>query len=166
MPERRIDHATRKRVSEMSQEEMTRALLTSEKTGLPNRRALDEAKPATVVAMADLDGLKALNDRFGYSAGDVLINRLAEILVSVGLDAYHDKGDEFVCRGSSFQELNTKLSKAQRTIRDQPFVVPSLEGRIVTINGADFCFGIGTNLEEAEKSLKHQKELRKASRTV
>ena len=51
----------------------------------------------------------------------------------------------------------------QRVLRDQPFVVSSLEGRLVTVNGADFCFGIGTNLEEAEVSLKNQKELRKTS---
>jgi len=166
MAERRIDHATRKRVSEMSQEEMRRALLTSEKTGLPNKRAFDESQPPAAVAMIDINGLKVLNDRFGYSAGDVLISRMAEILVSNGLDAYHDKGDEFICRGESFQELNTKLSAARRILNDQPFVVPSLNERIVTINSADFCFGIGTNLKEAEKSLKHQKELRKASRSL
>ncbi len=37
-------------------------------------------------------------------------------------------------------------------------------GRITTIPGADFCFGIGTDLKEAEVSLKRQKEIRKASR--
>jgi predicted signal transduction protein with EAL and GGDEF domain len=163
MQERRTDHLTRKRVSAMSPEEMRRALLTSEKTGLPNRRAFDEGKATPFVAMTDLDGLKFLNDRFGYSAGDVLINRFAEILVSTDLDAYHDKGDEFVCKGESFRDLNAKLSQAQRVLRDQPFVVSSLEGRLVTVNGADFCFGIGTNLEEAEVSLKNQKELRKTS---
>jgi predicted signal transduction protein with EAL and GGDEF domain len=164
MQERRTDHLTRKRVSEMSPEEMRAALLTSEKTGLPNRRAFDEGKTAPFVAMTDLDRLKTLNDRFGYSAGDVLINRFAEILVSTGLYAYHDKGDEFICKGQSFQDLNGKLSEAQRVLRDQPFVVLSLDGRLVTVNGADFCFGICTNLEEAEVSLKNQKELRKASR--
>jgi GGDEF domain-containing protein len=164
MQERRTDHLTRKRVSEMSPEEMRRALLTSEKTGLPNRRAFDEGKATPFVAMTDLDGLKNLNDRFGYSAGDVLINRFAEILLSTGLDAYHDKGDEFICKGESFRDLSAKLSQAQRVLRDQPFVVSSLEGRLVTVDGADFCFGIGSNLEEAEGSLKNQKELRKTSR--
>ena len=36
-----------------------------------------------------------------------------------------------------------------------------MDGRIATIEGADFCFGIGTSIKEAERSLKHQKELRK-----
>lgn len=99
MIERRIDHATRKRVSEMSLEEMRRALLISEKTGLPNRRAFDEGQPSAFVAMSDVNGLKALNDKLGYAAGDILIRSFADLLESLGLDAYHDKGDEFLCVG-------------------------------------------------------------------
>ncbi|MFY9560290.1 MAG: hypothetical protein WAQ52_08670 [Terriglobales bacterium] len=164
MTERRIDHVTRKRVSEMSQEEMRRALLVSDKTGLPNKRAFDEGEASPFVAMSDVNGLKTLNDQAGYTAGDILIGRFADVLVSVGLDAYHDKGDEFLCKGKSYQELNQKLSHAQSLLREQPFAVCSVDGRITTLPGADFCFGIGTNLVEAERSLKHQKELRKASR--
>jgi GGDEF domain-containing protein len=164
MIDRRIDHARRKRVSEMSPEEMRQALLVSEKTGLPNRRAFDESRASAWVAMCDVNGLKSLNDGFGYSAGDILIRRLAEVLVGVGLDAYHDKGDEFLCRGDSYQELNHKLSLAQNSLHQQPFIVCGLDGRITSVPGADFCFGIGTNLEEAERSLKHQKELRKLQR--
>jgi GGDEF domain-containing protein len=163
MIERRTDHLTRKRVSEMSPEEMRIALLVSAKTGLPNRRAFDEGETTPFVAMIDVNGLKGLNDVFGYSAGDVLICRLADVLRQVGLDAYHDKGDEFLTRGKSYQDLNGKLSEALRLLRNQPFAVSGLDGRIMTIEGADFCFGIGTNLQEAEKSLKHQKELRKVA---
>jgi GGDEF domain-containing protein len=165
MTERRTDHLTRKRVEQMSPEEMRRALLISDKTGLPNRRSFDEGPVSPLVAMSDVNGLKALNDEFGYSAGDTLIRRFAEVLISVGLDAYHDKGDEFLCKGKSYQELNNKLSQAQRILIQEPFPVLAVDGgRITTIPGADFCFGIGTDLKEAEVSLKHQKDLRKASR--
>lgn len=115
--------------------------------------------------MSDVNGLKALNDQFGYAAGDTLIRRFAEVLVSVGLDAYHDKGDEFLCKGETFVELVNKLSKAQGILRQQPFPVLGVDGgRITTIPGADFCFGIGPDVKEAEVRLKHQKELRKALR--
>lgn len=106
--ERRIDHLTRKRIAEMSSEEMRRALLVSDKTGLPNRRAFDEGEISPWVAMSDVNGLKALNDKFGYYAGDVLICRFADVLIDVGLDAYHDKGDEFLCKGKSFRELKIR----------------------------------------------------------
>jgi GGDEF domain-containing protein len=161
MIERRIDHVTRKRVAEMSPEEMRVALLVSAKTGLPNRRAFDESAPSPFVAMSDVNGLKALNENFSYSAGDILIRRFAEVLTSVGLDAYHNHGDEFLCKGESFQDLNLKLTQAQQLLREEPFAVCGLDSRITTIEGADFCFGIGIDLNEAEASLKRQKELLK-----
>ena len=52
--ERRVALEERRRVAEMSPEEMRRELLTSEVTGLPNRRAFDEAGVASAVAMPDL----------------------------------------------------------------------------------------------------------------
>ena len=148
----------------MSPEEMRRALLTDPKTGMPNRRAFDEGETSPYVAMADVNGLKALNDRFGYAAGDVLIQRFADTVVEVGLDAYHDKGDEFLFKGKSFRDLNQKLSEALRLLKTQPFAVCGLDGRVTTIGGIGFCFGIGMNLEEAEQSLKRQKELAKLSK--
>ncbi len=157
MLERRVDHITRKRVSQMSAEEMRSMLLTSEKTGLPNRRAFDEAGKSSFVAMADVNGLKGLNDRFGYSAGDELIYRFAQTLIEVGLDAYHEKGDEFLCRGESYQDLRQKLSRAQYLMRTRSFVVRSLDGSYMTVAGSDFCFGIATSQAKAEKALKHEK---------
>jgi GGDEF domain-containing protein len=164
MIERRVDSLTRKRVAEMSSEEMKRALLTSQKTGLPNRRAFDEGEPSPWVAMSDVNGLKELNDHFGYSAGDTLISRFAEAVIASGLDAYHNQGDEFLFKGKSYRELNETLGEVQRLLKTQPFAVQGLDGRITSISGADFCFGIGTTLDEAERSLKHQKELRKIER--
>jgi GGDEF domain-containing protein len=164
MVERRIDHAKRKRVAEMSPEEMRHALLVSEKTGLPNKRAFDEAESSAWVGMGDVDGLKRLNDTYGYEAGDTLIQRLADVFCEVELDAYHDKGDEFIFRGQSFNDLNEKLRKAERVLKDQSFVVHTMSDTIKPISGTWFSYGIGTNLKEAEKSLKHQKEIRKIDR--
>lgn len=64
---------------------MLHALLVSEKTDLPNKRAFEEGVASPFVAMCDVNGLKALNDGFGYVAGDILIKRFAETLVSVGV---------------------------------------------------------------------------------
>lgn len=38
---------------------MRQELLTSEVTGLPNRRAFEEKRSAIAVAISDVDGLKA-----------------------------------------------------------------------------------------------------------
>lgn len=164
MDDRRVDYVRRKRVAEMSPDEMRQALLVSEKTGLPNRRAFDEGAASEWVAMVDVNGLKRFNDEYGYKAGDLLITRVAEELVGAGLETYHDKGDEFLCRGSSYQELRDKLGQARTWLKEQPFAVMCLNERLTTVTGADFCYGIGTNLQEAERSLKNQKEAQGASR--
>ena len=91
MVERRVDHAKRKRVAEMSPEEMRTALRVSEKTGLPNKLAYDEAEPSEWVRYGDVGGLKRLNDQYGYAARDALIERLAAVFLEVELDAHTTK---------------------------------------------------------------------------
>ena len=132
-------------------EPVRRVVLISPLTGLPNRHAFDEGKASPFVAIADVDLMRVFNDFYGQIAGDALLRRLAQILTGVGLDAYHHQGDEFLCKGESREELNAKLSQARQTFRE-PFQVYA-EGRIQTIEGTDFSFGIGTSLEEGDAAL-------------
>lgn len=119
-----------------------RVILISALTGLPNRQVFDEAKPSPFVAIANVDFMKAFSEVFGPIAGDMLVRRLAKIFSGVGLNAYHFGADEFVCTGESHEELSAKLSEARQIFR-QPFQLYA-EGRIQTIAGTDFAFGIGT----------------------
>jgi diguanylate cyclase (GGDEF)-like protein len=71
-------------------------------TGLGNRRslevALDAAAGPHAVVLFDLDGFKLYNDTFGHPAGDLLLRRIADLLVAaLGGDggAYRVGGDEF-----------------------------------------------------------------------
>jgi two-component system, cell cycle response regulator len=76
-------------------------------TGLGNRRALaaalerrleDEPPQPMILALFDLDGFKNYNDSFGHSAGDALLQRLADALATVIAGrggAYRMGGDEF-----------------------------------------------------------------------
>ena len=76
-------------------------------TGLNNRRCFDERLPAfdipgnlpLSVIFADINGLKMTNDIFGHSAGDMLIEKSAEILQQVCRKedlAARTGGDEFI----------------------------------------------------------------------
>lgn len=162
-PERRTDLATRKTVAEMTPEERAQALLTSDKTGLPNRRAFEESQPAKAVAMSDADGLKAVNDKFGYSAGDALLKAKADALQEAGVDAYHDKGDEFLYRGDSPADLQAKLDNAREILRNKVISVEMKDGRVLQFKGADFSYGTGQDLQTAETGLKANKAQREAA---
>jgi GGDEF domain-containing protein len=160
--ERRVALERRRRVAEMSREEMQRELLTSEVTGLPNRRAFDEAGVALAVAMCDVDGLKALN-KHGYEIGNAVLRTMADALCEAGLEAYHDKGDEFLCRDNDKKQLNAKLQRAKAILRGRTIPVQRADGSNVSIRGADFSYGVGKDLNEAELRLKSDKTCRQNS---
>jgi GGDEF domain-containing protein/predicted protein tyrosine phosphatase len=124
-------------------------------TGLPNRQAFDDGKPSPFVAVADVDMMKLFNNSYGSIAGDAVLRRLAKILVLAGLDAYHQQGDEFLCKGESREELHAKLLGARQNFKD-PFEVYA-EGRIQTLEETDFSFAIGATVEEALASLRRAK---------
>jgi GGDEF domain-containing protein/predicted protein tyrosine phosphatase len=132
------------------------ALLISALTGLPNRQAFEEGKASPFVAIAEIDLMVVFSDCYGRIAGDALLRRLGKVLISVGLDAYHHHGDRFLCKGESREELSAKLSQA-RQIFGEPFQVYAV-GRIQSIAGADFSFGIGTTSEEEEAALRKAKQ--------
>ena len=157
--ERRVALGERGRVDDMSPEEMRRALLMSEVTGLPNRRAFDEAGRAAAVAMSDVDALNALN-KFGYDAGNALLRAKADALREAGLDAYHDKGDEYLCRGDSTEDLQAKLERARAILRERTVIVKRPDGSRLSFTGADFSFGAGTDIAEAELLLRRHKSHR------
>jgi GGDEF domain-containing protein len=154
--DRRVALEKRRRVAEMSPAEMRRELLTSEVTGLPNRRAFGEAGLALAVAISDVDGLKALN-KYGYEAGNAVLKAKADALRRAGLEAYHDKGDEFLCRGNQIKQLLAKLERARAILRACAIVVERLDGSTLNIIGADFSYGVGKNIDEAEFDLRSHK---------
>ncbi len=97
--------------------------LTDSLSGLPNRRALRTELQARLarneplaLAMLDLDGFKAVNDRFGHLAGDRLINEVSALLQSkVGAKGKVARlgGDEFAIMlvGPSSRDMIEALAK-------------------------------------------------------
>lgn len=163
--DRRVDVTTRQKVTEMSPDEMRKTLLTSDKVDLPNRRAFEESN-SPVVGMSDADALKAFNDTHGYEAGDALLKAKAEALQKAGVEAYHDKGDEFLYRANSPEELRTGLEKAREIFKNSWFEHTLPDGTVKTFKGTDFSYGIGKELNQAENGLKAAKAARKAAGTA
>ncbi|HEV7523016.1 MAG TPA: 2'-5' RNA ligase family protein [Candidatus Angelobacter sp.] len=178
-PERRRDAETRKRLEQMSPEEKDAeiASLRAERTTakldnsdgtftklpIPSAVAFHEAPPSKAVGMSDADGLKAVNDKYGYKAGNALLLAKAEALKEAGLDAYHQKGDEFLGRGDSTEDVKAKFEKARDILRNREFTVTDADGKQVTMRGVDFSYGTGKDLAEAQAGLHVHKAERKAA---
>ncbi len=129
--------------------EEAKATISVHRPVLPARQIVEHVKPVLLIsALTGLPNRQAFDEGI---AGDALLRRLAKILISVGLDTYHDRGSKFLCKGESRQEVNAKLSQARQIFRE-PFQVYA-DGRIQTIEETGFSFGIGTSPEEGEAAL-------------
>ncbi len=99
----------------VSRAEFERLSQTDALSGLANRRAfndaLDTVEGEASLAIIDIDRFKAINDRFGHHAGDMVIRGVSDILSEV----FHDcrvvarlGGEEFgviICGGGIAQRL-------------------------------------------------------------
>jgi diguanylate cyclase len=129
-------------------------------TGLPNRRGLRQRLEASLpgcapgrlgaLFMVDLDGFKAVNDRLGHDAGDLLLKAVAErlrTLVRAGDSVARLGGDEFVICADTLpgageaQRLGEKFAQAFRapfSIDGQPCEVGLTVGyALAPLDGSD-----------------------------
>jgi diguanylate cyclase (GGDEF)-like protein/putative nucleotidyltransferase with HDIG domain len=155
--------------------------LTDLLTGLPNARALryrfeEEADRARrhrdtfSVMMMDLDGFKAVNDKFGHQAGDQLLRELSVLLLSHIRSAdfvSRYAGDEFVAILQVGQEEVQELSqRIQRAIDRHDFGFQGTKLFIGLSVGSGTFGGDGETLDEvllaADRAMYADKARRKA----
>ena len=133
-------------------------------TGLPNRRALAEALERTIarsqrsgmplaVLALDLDGFKAINDRYGHPAGDATLlevsDRLRQIIRRSDFVARLG-GDEFAVIAS---ELNgpapvSRLARRIGAALSTPIALRDAVAEIAVSIGVAFYPGDGETTEE------------------
>jgi diguanylate cyclase (GGDEF)-like protein len=106
-----------------------RMAFLDELTGLPGRRALGDRLAqlgsAYVVAMADVDHFKKLNDTYGHDVGDDCLRMVAGKLSQVGGggEAFRYGGEEFavVFAGRTVGEALPSLEALRAAIEGTPF---------------------------------------------
>ena len=103
-------------------------------SGLPNRRALDEAlarlSGSFAVAMIDIDHFKRFNDTHGHAAGDLVLKAIGPQLRKIrGGHAYRYGGEEFCvlfsgaqCRGAAaaLEAARSRVEQGRVRIRSAP----------------------------------------------
>lgn len=163
LSERRGNGESRKRVSDMTPEELAAALLTDELTGLGNRRAYEEAPKRAVQASLDADGLKWINDVLGHKHGDELLKVMGQALREEGIEAYHVSGDEFYAQFDSGSDAHKALARVRARLAGMTIVATAPDGSSVEKTGVTFSYGTGKDLTAAEAGLQRDKLAREAS---
>jgi len=110
-----------------------RMAFRDELTGLPGRRALDEALKAVgrhyAVAMVDIDRFKQLNDEHGHPVGDQVLRLVASRLARVGGGGrvFRYGGEEFTVLfpGRSAEEAIPRLEAVRAEIEDYRMAIRS-----------------------------------------
>lgn len=161
--ERRQDIAKRKSVSEMTPDEMRKALLTDDITGLGNRRAYNESVKKPYQASLDIDSLKWVNDNLGHEAGDKLIQSLGKALKEEGIDAYHLSGDEFAAQFDNDAVGSKALERVRNRLKEATITAVTPDGTVITKKGVEFSHGIAKTIEDADGKLRADKSAREAS---
>ncbi len=110
-------------------EDSYRLAFHDELTGLPGRRALDEAMLSLggvyTIAMVDIDHFKNFNDRHGHDAGDQVLRMVADELAKTGGGGrvYRYGGEEFTILypGSAVADLRAELDGVRAAIAGRSF---------------------------------------------
>lgn len=161
--DRRVDAQRRKRIAEMTPEEMVHELKTSEATGLPNKRAYDESQDQRkpVQSSIDIDGLKWVNDNMGHPAGDALLRAVGDAFIASNASAYHLHGDEFALEANTEAEAEAKLAEVADILKDATLEYTTPDGQVIRKRGIEFSHGLGRTLADAEPKLQESKAERR-----
>jgi len=132
-------------------------------TGLPNRlllrdslrsglRSAQEAASQLAIHYLDLDGFKAINDRYGHPAGDRMLVEVAERLNSIVRSedvACRLGGDEFLLVQTNVQHQDQAELLARRVIRQlsEPYVIDGIEMRVSVSVGVALAPEFGVEME-------------------
>jgi diguanylate cyclase (GGDEF)-like protein len=145
-------------------------------SGLPNRRALDEALARLsgnyAVAMIDIDHFKRFNDTHGHAAGDLVLKAVAAQLRAIrGGHAFRFGGEEFcVLFGGTHSRAATEACEAARRGVEQARVrirsVPNPRRRTQAVkrnDASDVRVTISIGLAERDAVARTPQEVLKAA---
>lgn len=165
--DRRRDSIRRKAIEDMTPEEMRRELLVDSLTGLGNRRALEEKDRVyrehgiqKIKVFIDVDSLKFVNDHLGgHDAGDKLLVVIGRALGQATKNSFRLSGDEFCFLAESEEEGEKIANKTLDALR-HVVIKYEVNGRVFEYKNPGFSYGIGEDLETADKNMLKHKEKR------
>ena len=152
-------------IASRSQEELTKEVLHDKLTGLPNRyfmsdffrKMSDDSR--YWIAIADLDGFKAINDTYGHNCGDYILTSIATQIrnISPHITKCRWGGEEFLLAGENgTSDPHEVLESLRQSIASSHFQYEGTDIHLtVTIGAAWFVPGqsIDEWIDNADKKL-------------
>jgi diguanylate cyclase (GGDEF)-like protein len=160
--ERRANRDQPKRVADMTPDELRQSLLTHELTGIPNRRAYEEAPKLASQTAVDVDSLKWINDNMGHDSGNELLKAVGEAIRAETDQAYHLSGDEFAVQAATDEEAAELMQRVNDRLAGAVISVTMPSGEVVTVSGLGVSYGSGKDLSAADARLQAHKTEREA----
>jgi diguanylate cyclase len=172
--EHRLEHAARETDELRAKLEEARATARVDPlTGLPNRRAFEEAFAArrspSFLALCDVDRFKRINDGFGHEVGDRVLSAIADSLrvACAGHVVARQGGEEFVVliTGGGLDAACALMEQARESLATKRFrsrETDALIGR-VTMSVGLTAVPAGETLEDAFARADHQLYAAKAA---
>lgn len=113
-------------------------------TGLYNRRILDHVRRCDAAVMIDIDNFKTINDTFGHDTGDIVIQRVGQLLkLNTRISDYVCRmgGDEFLILFTDCEEdvVKSRLEIISKQVTETillPNVPVTLSVGIATLDDA------------------------------
>lgn len=136
-------------------EQLEHQALTDTLTGLPNRRAFDNAAQsamararrtgeALTVGLADVDRFKSINDTYGHAAGDQVLQELGQVIRNAARES------DVVARlgGEEIGLLFSEAGLAQAAIVAERIRTAVQAHRVTTPDGHTICMTVSIGLAE------------------
>jgi GGDEF domain-containing protein len=116
---------------------------------------------APIKIAVDVQGLGAMNDKFGHAAGDALLKAFGQEAKRLGMDVYHVSGDEWVIAWSGDQDgANTAAEQLRNAWADAEITVELPDGSITRYKGFGIYTGTGDTFEHAYNAVNTAKSAR------
>ena len=160
--DRRVRFDVRKKVSEMTPDEMRVALLTSDKTGLGNERCYVESVKKTFQASIDVDSLGWINDNMGHLGGDHMLSAVGQAFIEETGDAFHLHGDEFAAQFDSEEVGHEVLARVRERLKGASLTFTTPNGVMIKKIGIGLSYGIDKTFIGADAKLYDDKAERTA----